>query len=471
LIYAAELVSPSKRQRPTAGKGKGESAKAPSRGPAPRQRLALLLFGVVFVALFVGFAIAQGIGYPSVPSGAVAIVKGVPSEVGTITKAQYAKAVVQAAGTSGLKVPPKPGTKKYEELKTTALGSLLDMAWIQGEAEELGVTVTPKQIEDEFESIKSQNFKTPAEYTKFLKTSHLTQKDVDARVKLQLLSQEIQKLLGENPPKASSTEVKDYYEAAKATQFTQKPTRDVLLVVTKEKAAGEKAKALLEKDPTPANWKKVAEKYSIDPTSKAKGGLIEGLSEGAAPEPINGAIFNAPNAKVEGLVKGPNGYYLFEVEKSTPEKVQTLKEVQAQINSQLSQQAQQETFSDFLEGYNSKWKSRTFCASSVTDGIESAQVRDELARRCDNVSPSGHSSSAPSACYEANPKGGIPADCPAPVQQLAPALPGTVNILQPKGKPLPQRPQPEGLKPAVEGEVPSVPGAVPGAATAPPPAE
>ena len=441
------------------GKGKGESAKAPSRGPAPRQRLALLIFGIVFVGLFVGFAIAQGIGYPTVPSNAVAIVKGVPSDQGTITKAQYAKAVVQTAKASKLKTTPKPGTKKYEELKTTALGSLLDMVWIQGEAEELGVTVTPKQIKDEFESIKSQNFKTAAEYTEFLKTSDLTQEDINDRVKLQLLSQEIQKLLGENPPKASSTEVKDYYEAAKATQFTQKPTRDVLVVITKTEAAGEKAKALLEKDPTPANWKKVAKKYSIDPTSKAKGGLIEGLSEGATPEPINGAIFNAPNAKVEGLVKGPNGYYLFEVEKSTPEKVQPLKEVQSQISSQRSQQAQQEVFSEFLAGYNSKWQSRTFCASDYTIS------------RCANYKGSGHPESAPPACYEANPKGGIPADCPAPVQQLAPALPGTISILTPKGTPLPQRPQPEGLKPAVEGEVPSVAGAVPGATTAPPPSE
>ena len=458
MIYAAEFVSPSKRQRPTAGKGKAEGASARSSGPARGQRLGLLIFGVIFVALFVGFAIAQGLGYPSIPSGAVAIVKGVPSDIGTVTKAEYAKAIVQTAGTSGLKTPPKPGTKKYEELKTTALGSLFDMIWIQGEATELGITVTPKQIKDEFASIKSQNFKTPAEYAKFLKTSHLTQKDVDARVKLQLLSTEIQKVLGESPPTPSSSEIKDYYDASSATQYTQKPTRDVRVVIAKEKSKAEQARALLEKDDSPASWKVVAKKFSIDPSSKEKGGLTTGLSEGSVEEPLGGAIFGSPVSQVSGVIKGANGYYVFEVEKSTPEKVQTLAEVQSQIKSQLAQQAQQEVFTEFLAGYNSKWQSRTFCASGYTIS------------RCANYKGSGHPESAPAGCYEAGAKGGIPADCPAPVQQLAPALPGSISILEPKGKPLPQRPQPEGLKPAAEGEVPAtVPGAVPGATTAPPP--
>jgi foldase protein PrsA len=454
LIYAPEFVSPSKRQRPTAGKGKGESAKAPSRGPAPRQRLGLLIFGVVFVALFVGFAIAQGLGYPSIPSGAVAIVKGVPSDIGTVTKAEYAKAIVQTAGTSGLKTTPKPGTKKYEELKTTALGSLFDQIWIQGEAMELGITVTPKQIANEFASIKAQNFKAPGEYAKFLKTSHLSKEDVYARVKLSLLSKEIQKVLGENPPTPSSGEIKDYYAAAAASQYTQKPTRDIRVIVAKKKSKAEEAKALLEKDDSPASWKVVAKKFSIDPSSKAKGGLTTGLSEGAVEEPLGGAIFGAPVSQVGGVIKGASGYYVFEVEKTTPEKVQTLAEVQSQIKSQLEQQAQQEVFTEFLADYNSKWQSRTFCASGYTIS------------RCANYKGTGHPESAPPACYEAGAKGGIPADCPAPVQQLAPALPGSISILEPKGKPLPQRPQPEGLKPAAEGEVPAV---VPGATTAPPP--
>jgi parvulin-like peptidyl-prolyl isomerase len=412
---------------------------------------------VLLVLLFAGFAIAQGIGSPSVPSGDVALVKSVPSSLGEVTKVDFDKAMAQGVAQAGTKKIPKPGEKQYEELKKTALGSLLDSIWIQGEAAEMGITVTDKQVADEFKTIKSQNFKSKAAYTEFLKTSHLDQSEVKERVKLQLLSTEIQKRLGENAPIPSSGAIKSYYEESKATQFTKKPGRDVRVVISKEKSKAEQAKALLEKDDSTASWTKVAKKYSVDP-SKEKGGLIEGLTEGTLGEPLEAAVFGAPLSQVKGLVKSPTGYIVFEVEKTTPEKVQPLAEVKSQISSQLAQTAQQEAFTEFLAGYTGKWTSRTFCAAGYT--IE----------RCANYKGSGHVESAPPGCYEAGVKGGLPEACPAPIQQLAPAIPGSVTILAPKGQQLPQRPQPEGLKPASEAEVPgAVPGAPPGATTAPPP--
>jgi hypothetical protein len=204
----------------------------------------------------------------------------------------------------------------------------------------------------------------------------------------------------------------------------------------------------------------VAKKFSQDPGTKTKGGLNEGITEGSAEEPLNKDFFSAPEKTVQGVVKGASSYYVFEVEKSSPESVQPLAQVRSQITSQLQQTAQQEGFTEFLATYSSKWQARTFCASGY------------VIERCANYKPSGHPTSAPPGCYEANPKGGIPDACPAPVQQVAPALPGTVSILVPKGQPLPQRPQPEGLKasPAagLTPEIPGATGAAPGATTAAP---
>ncbi len=138
----------------------------------------------------------------------------------------------------------------------------------------------------------------------------------------------------------------------------------------------------------------------------------------------------------------------------TPEQAQPLEQVKSQISSQLAQQAQQEFFAQFVANYSSKWQSRTFCASGY------------VIERCANYKGSGHSPSAPPTCYESNPKGGLPEACPAPVQQLAPALPGTVSILTPKGQQLPQRPQPAGLKPVEEGA--GLEGSIPGVTGAPP---
>jgi len=421
-----------------------------------RQRLALVLFAALFVVLFAGFAIAQGIGSPSVPSGDIALVEQVPDDVGSISETDFKRALLQQAAQGGLKKAPKPGESKYEELRDNAVGELLDTAWIQGESEELGISVTPKQIATELALVKKQNFKTAAEFQKFLRTSRFTMEDVRSRVRVQLLSTQIQEMITKQAPPPSESEISAYYDSARDSQFTTGESRDVRIVVAKDKADAEAAKAALGKDSSAAAWKKVAAKYSTDPTTKSKGGLQAGLTEEtlqSQPE-LKAAVFGSPTGVVAGPVEVAGSFFVVEVEKLNPEKVQTLAEVKAQIKSQLTQQLAQEVFSDFVSDFQSKWTARTFCADGFT--IE----------RCSNYVGSGHPAAAPPACYEADPKGGLPKDCPAPVAQVAPALPGSTSLLKPQGERLPQRPRPVGLKEAAEGAV-SLPAGVPTGAAPP----
>jgi parvulin-like peptidyl-prolyl isomerase len=420
-----------------------------------RQRLALVLFGALFVILFAGYAIAEGLGHPSVPDGDVAIVEHVPDEIGNVSEADFNRALLQQAAQAKLKSTPKPGDDKYEELKTAALGELLDTIWIQGEAEELGISVTPKQIATELAQIKKTNFKTPAEYQEFLKTSRFTKADVLARVKLQLLSTQIQEQIAKEAPPPSSGEIADYYDTTKDSQYTTPESRDVRVVVNKDKAKIEAAKAALEKDDSPANWKKVTSKYSEDPTTKSKGGLQPALTEEllASQEELKSAVFGNSTGVVVGPVDVEGKFFVVEVEKLNPAKVKSLDEVSTEIKTQLTQQLAQEVLSDFVAEYQSKWQSRTFCA----DGF--------VIERCANYKGSGHPASAPPGCFEADPKGGLPKACPAPVAQVAPALPGSTTLLKPQGERLPQRPRPEGLKEAAESALPE---GVPGATGAPP---
>jgi foldase protein PrsA len=421
-----------------------------------RQRLALVVFGALFVILFAGYAIAQGLGHPSVPEGDVAIVEQVPDEIGTVSEADFKRGLLQQAAQAKVKGTPEPGDDKYEELKKAALDEILDTIWIQGEAEELGIAVTPKQIATELAQIKKTNFKTPAEYKKFLKTSRFTKADVLDRVKLQLLSTQIQEAISKNAPPASEDEIAAYYDTAKDTQYTTAESRDVRVAVNKSKAKIEAAKAALEKDDSPASWKKVATKYSEDPTTKSKGGLQPALTEEllASQEELKEAVFGNPTGVIVGPLEIQGKFFVIEVEKLNPAKVKALAEVSAEIKSQLTQQVAQEVFSDFVAEYQSKWQSRTFCAD------------DFATERCANYKGSGHPASSPPGCYEADPKGGLPKACPAPVAQVAPALPGSTTLLKPQGERLPQRPRPEGLKEAAESALPE---GIPGATGAPPP--
>lgn len=406
------------------------------------RRRGLLFFGAAFVVLFLVLAISEGIGDPSVGSGNVALVEEVPDDSGAISEAEFEHALELAAAQSGMKEVPKPSDDQYEGLRETALNGLFDMAWIEGLGAEMGISVTDKEVADELKKLKKENFPTDAAYKKFLEESGYTTADVDDRVRLQILSTEIQGKITEGAPKPSESQVEAYYEEAKDAQFTQKASRDVRVILNKDEKKAEEAKALLEEDDSAKNWKKVAKKYSEDPVTKSNGGLQQGLAEGTAEEPLNAAVFETPEDRVEGPIESERGFYVFEVENTTPESVQPLEDVKEQIESQLGQQAEQDTFARFIANYTSTWQSRTFCASDYT--IE----------RCSNFEGGGRPAGAPPGCYEEDPEGGPPEACPAPVSQLIPALPGSVSLLEPRGKPLAQRPQPAGLKPAEEAEAP-----------------
>jgi foldase protein PrsA len=434
LIYAARPVASNQRQR---------------RGPTELRRLALLGSAALLILLFVGFAIAQGIGSPDVPSGDVAVIEDAPEGLGTITEKDLQRAIVQAAAAAQVKPVPKPGDEKYDELKETALGERLDAIWIQGQAKEMGFLVTPKEVSEELKKLKKQAFKTEKQYEEFLKEAHYTQADVNERVKVQILSTKIQEQITEEESVPSSDEIENYYEAAKSTQFTTPESRDVRTIGNKDKAKVEEAKAALLKDDSPDSWKKVAKKYSTEAT-KGSGGLQSGVTDGRLPEPLNAAVFAAGQGAVEGPIKGTSTYVVFEVEKITPGKVQSLDEAESQISTQLAEQAKQQRFAAFIRSYTSTWKSRTFCAP------------DFVIERCANFKGSGRPAEASPACYEADPK--TPAEsCPAPIGQVKPAQPGSITPLAREGQKLAQRPRPAGA------ESTSTEGTAPLGGTVPPP--
>jgi parvulin-like peptidyl-prolyl isomerase len=416
------------------GAKRGQTKSSGGRG-----RFSLVLFTAIFVLLFVGFAIAQGIGGPSVPAGAVAVVREVPEELGTVTKEDFDRAFAQQLAQNAVKKTPEPGSDKYEEMKEAALGELFKQIWILGSAEELGLTVTDKQVATQLKKIKEESFPTPAKFNKFLKESGYNLEDVDRLVRLQLLGTQIQEFINAAAPKPTKLEIAEYYEAEKAEKFTEKASRDVRLVLNKDKSKVEAAKAELEKDSSPANWKKVAGKYSEDSSTKASGGLQAGVQEEFLQGEVKEAVFDNPSGELVGPVKFETGYLLIETVKLNPAKTKPLGKVREEIGTTLTQEKQQEAFGEFVLEYQTKWTGRTYCAEGY------------VIKECSNYT-AAHPENAPPACYEANPKK-APTECPAPVTQTKPALPGTITPLKPKGEQLVQRPLPEAS--AASGELPA----------------
>lgn len=180
------------------------------------RRFFLPAFLVLFVLLFASFAIVQGLGSPSVPQGSVAIVEAVPRDLGLVTDAEFHRALAQSAAQSQIEPIPKPGEDQYETLREAALRSLFDPIWIRGQAEEMGISVTPAEVGEEFETLK-QNYKTEREYKEFLKASGSTTADIEESVETQLLSTRIGARVEEGVSPPSESAIEDYYAAAQSS--------------------------------------------------------------------------------------------------------------------------------------------------------------------------------------------------------------------------------------------------------------
>ena len=107
-------------------------------------------------------------------------------------------------------------------------------------------------------------------------------------------------------------------------------------------------------------------KYSVDEASKANGGKLPGVNKGQQEKQLDDAIFKADKGKLTGPVKTQFGYYVFEVNKVTEAKQQTLAESKQSIKALLASQNQQKALNDFVTDWRKRWKDKTNCADDFT---------------------------------------------------------------------------------------------------------
>jgi foldase protein PrsA len=249
--------------------------------------------------------------------------------------------------------------QQYKSLQTEVLGFLISSQWVIGEASSLNVNVTDAQVKKEFTKIKSAQFPKGSEFEKFLSTSGQTVSDLLLRVKLNMLSAKIQKQIVKEKSKVTQAQIAKYYNEHKSRYGTPEK-RNVRIVLTKTEAQASSAKKEIESGKSFAS---VAKKDSIDPTSKANGGLLKEVVKGEEEKALDTAIFSASKNVLGGPIKTPFGYYVYEVLSVTAGTAEPLSKAQASIKQQLIASGQQTALSKFVKSFKAKWLAKTECRS------------------------------------------------------------------------------------------------------------
>ena len=145
------------------------------------------------------------------------------------------------------------------------------------------------EVKKEFTKIKTQEFPKASEFEKFLASSGQTVSDLLLRVKLNLLSQKIQKKIVKDKGTVTAGRRSPSTTTKTSRSYGTPEKRNVQIILTKTEAAAKSAKKEVESGKSFAS---VAKSVSIDPTSKANGGLLKEVVQGEEEKALDTAIFS-----------------------------------------------------------------------------------------------------------------------------------------------------------------------------------
>jgi foldase protein PrsA len=249
--------------------------------------------------------------------------------------------------------------QEYEQLKRAVMQFLIEAQWIQQEAEAQNVKVSESEVKRLFETQRKQFYPDAEAYKRFVRASGMTEEEILYRMRLNSLQQKLNAKVrkGAKLEEPSEAEVRAYYEKNKE-RFAQPELRNVNVVLTKTEDEAQRAMAALEGG---QSFEQVAKRFSIDELSKRQGGklLLAKGRQSAGPGP---AAFTARKGELQGPVKTPYGYYVFEVTNITPASQPSFAKAKRSVRNQLGTQPRQKAVEEYEKRFKEKYREKTICA-------------------------------------------------------------------------------------------------------------
>jgi foldase protein PrsA len=247
--------------------------------------------------------------------------------------------------------------QEYEGLRDQVMQFLVLAKWVNGEAADQGVKISAKESDAAYTKQIKEAFPKKADLDKFLKQSGMSLGDARFQINYSTVYTKLREKAIKGADKVTDKSIAAFY-AKNKSRFATPETRDIRFALTKTKSKADAALAALKGG---QSWTKVTKRYSIDDASKGQGGKLLGVAKGSQEKAFDTALFAAPKGKLTGPVKVQFGYYIFQVQKITPAKQQSLKEASPAIRQELLSTNQKAADDKFNAALRKKWKAKTNC--------------------------------------------------------------------------------------------------------------
>jgi foldase protein PrsA len=292
-----------------------------------------------------------GGGAKSVPQNAVAVVGA-----DTITKAQYNALIDSARSTYKAKKTafPKVGTSAYKSLSDQAMTYLVQESELEQKGREIGVVVTPKDVDKRIQQIKTQYFQgSQRKYEAALKQQGLTEPQLRRDLYAEILSEKLYAKVTSNV-KVTDADVKKYYQQH-ISSYTTPESRTVRHILVSSKSLALKLEAQLKKG---ASFAALAKKYSKDTQSAKVGGKLT-ISKGQTVKPFEDSSFSLKTNQISPPVHSQYGWHIIQaLGPVIPAKVTPLKTVAASIKTSLLSSKKTEVMQKWVDDLKKQFASK-----------------------------------------------------------------------------------------------------------------
>jgi parvulin-like peptidyl-prolyl isomerase len=273
------------------------------------------------ILLVLAAALLAGCGGGGSSKGAAKLQAGDVAVVGDAHLTKKSFSTLLTSGEQSMKAQgqtvPTVGTADYQALIGQAMAALVQQAELNTAAAKMGIAITDKQIDARLKSIKAQYYSgSDKKFEAAVKAQKITDADVRDDVRNELIDQALFNKVTKNV-KVSQAKV-DAYFVANPTLYTAAATsrqvRHILVksktlantIYTQVKAGGDKA------------WCTLAKKYSQDPSSKDKCGVLT-VTKGETVPVFDKVAFSQPTKVVHAPVYDAKQYKAyFVIEPLTP---------------------------------------------------------------------------------------------------------------------------------------------------------
>lgn len=290
---------------------------------------------------------------------AAEVVEAVVARVGDriITRTQYQNRLRLGLQEIENTVAPELQAASKAEYEKELINEMLAEVLLKDRADRMGLTVSPQEVAEAIERLKSQyGLSSDAEFNESLRSSGMSRSEMEARLRDTLLTNKVFSRELRGRQELSDRELRDRYETEREQYRLPERARLREIILAAPEGADSQTVAATEARAQEianlarggAEFTTLVAEHSESP-SKDQGGSIGVVAKGELIPALDTAVFGSPGNTIVGPVRTHVGFHIVTVDERLPSEVPSFDAVKERLRTEASEETFQRDYKAYLE--------------------------------------------------------------------------------------------------------------------------